>query len=206
MESPKGKAFSPKSLRPLPAIELFAWGVVTRPHGLRGHVLVKTLSQQPQAYPLSAFWLAREGDKIAQPYRVASLHPYKTRHPEDAAPPDLWLLRLRGVSDRNAAENLRQLYLYLPRTYLPPLEAGRFYYFEAEGAQVVDLNEGPKGRLREIRPGQAHDFFIVEAPEGALYWVPAPFIRQLDRTTSPPTLFVEGIEGLWDPSLAQGRP
>lgn len=203
MESPKRKAPGSESLTPLATEALFVWGFVTRPHGLKGHILAKTLSHQPKAYPLKVFWLGREGDLLAQPYLVASIHPYKAR---TAAPDSFWLLRFTTILDRNAAENLRQCYLYLPRTYLPPLAEGHFYYFEAEDAQVIDLREGPKGYLREIRPGNAHDFFIVEAPNGALYWVPAPFVRHLDRSTTPPTLYIEGVEGLWDPSLAQGRP
>jgi 16S rRNA processing protein RimM len=115
-------------------------------------------------------------------------------------------VRFTDITDRNASETLRGLHLYLPRHYLPPLPPGHFYYFEAANAQVVDKHEGPKGTLQEIVPGTAYDFFVVRGPQGEIYWVPAPFVGPLDKSTDPPTLWVEAPPGLWDPTLAQGRP
>ncbi len=138
--------------------------------------------------------------------QVERIAPYSSRSPEDARPEPFWRVRFAGVQDRNAAETLRGLHLYLARSYLPPLPPGHFYYFEAENARVVDIQEGPKGTLQEILPGPAYDFFVVRGLEGEFYWIPAPFVTHLDKTTLPPTLWVEAPPGLWDPTLAQGRP
>jgi ribosomal 30S subunit maturation factor RimM len=96
--------------------------------------------------------------------------------------------------------------LYLPRNFLPPLPPGHFYYLEAENAQVMDIREGLKGKLQAIIPGAAYDFFIVAGFSGETYWIPAPFVLRLDKETTPPTLWVEGPAGLWDPDLAKGQP
>ncbi len=179
---------------------------MTRPHGLRGHVLVRVFAQNPRAYPLRTFWTAFPGAPIAEPKQVVSVQPHEPRSPDDLKAEPVWRLRFISIEDRSAAETLRNLHLYLPRTYLPPLPPGHFYYFEAENAQVVDAQEGPKGILQEIVPGTAYDFFVVRDPEGETYWIPAPFVKHLDKTTCPPTLWVEVPPDLWDPSLAKGRP
>lgn len=208
MEGRKRKTRSPESesLTPLPLSELFLWGIITRPHGLRGHVLVRVFAQKPDAYPLKVFWVASRDAALAEPRAVASAYPYSNRSPDDPKTEPFWRVRFTDITDRNASETLRGLHLYLPRHYLPPLPPGHFYYFEAANAQVVDKHEGPKGTLQEIVPGTAYDFFVVRGPQGEIYWVPAPFVGPLDKSTDPPTLWVEAPPGLWDPKLAQGRP
>jgi len=168
--------------------------------------LIRVFAQNPRAYPLKTFWIAAPGASLAEPERVASIQPHHQRSPDDPKAEPIWRGRLTGINDRNAAETLRGLHLYLPRTYLPPLPPGHFYYFEAENARVIDAQDGPKGILQEIVPGAAYDFFVVQGSEGETYWIPAPFVKQLDKTTQPPTLWVEAPSDLWDPSLAKGRP
>jgi len=208
VESRERKTRRPESesLTPLPVQELFLWGIVTRPHGLRGHVLVRVFSKTPTAYPLKTFWAASKEAPVAEPRAVASARPFSNRSPDDPKAEPFWRIRFKGIQDRDAAETLRNLYLYLPRAYLPSLPPGHFYYFEAEKAQVIDRHEGPKGILQEIVPGPQYDFFVVRGPAGEIYWIPAPFVESLDKTTDPPTLWVEAPPGLWDPTLARGRP
>ncbi len=208
MERREGKTRRSKGeiLGPLSLSDLFLWGIVTRPHGLRGHVLIRVFAQNPRAYPLKTFWVTAPGAFLAEPKRVASIQPYHQRSPDDPRAEPIWRGRFTDIKDRNAAETLRGLHLYLPRAYLPPLPPGHFYYFEAENAQVADTREGPKGILQEIVPGPAYDFFVVQGVEGDIYWIPAPFVKHLDKTTQPPTLWVEAPSDLWDPNLAKGRP
>ncbi len=187
----------------LPLRELFLWGRITRAHGLRGHVLAESFSENPTAYDLRTFWIVQ--GEVGYPRKVAFIRPYSSQK-NDSKPHRWWRLRFTDTEDRTEAEKLRGIELYLPRAYLPPLEAGQFYYIEAQNARVVDEQGTLRGYLKDIQPGLAYDFFIVEGEEGATFWIPAPFVRHLDRSTSPPTLIVEGPEGIWDPSLARGLP
>jgi 16S rRNA processing protein RimM len=47
------------------------------------------------------------------------------------------LVRLAGVSDRDAAEALRGARVLVPRSEFPPLEPGEFYFCDLEGARAV---------------------------------------------------------------------
>lgn len=188
----------------LPISELFLWGRVTRAHGLQGHLVVECFSEKPQQYDLRFFWVLLPGAEAAVPHRVAFLRPHTSTKSSDR-PLRWWRLRFHGVKDRSEAETWVRAELYLPRAYLPPLADGEFYYVEALGAQVIDQYGILRGKLREIFPGAAYDFFIVENEEGETFWIPAPFISCLERREESPILRVEAPEGLWDASLAQGK-
>src|SRR5262245_49425231 len=71
--------------------------------------------------------------------------------------------RLRGVDDRNAAERLAQLRLFVPRERLPPPAADEFYHVDliglaavtADGTEVgtvVALPDFGAGDTLELRP------------------------------------------------------
>lgn len=201
MESPERSESRRTAIEVLPLSELFLWGQVRRPHGLRGHLIVEAFAEEPTRYDLRRFWVAGSYNSEATPYAVASLRPYAS-----VKASRYWRLRFQGISDRTAAERFVRAELYLPRSFLPPLPEGQFYYIEALGAQVVDQLGLRRGVLQAIHPGGAYDFFLVEDEKGAVFWVPAPFVQRLDRSTAPPTLFVVAPEGIWDPSLANGTP
>ncbi|MEN2993238.1 MAG: hypothetical protein ABDH91_06765 [Bacteroidia bacterium] len=193
------------SLKPLPLSELFLWGRVRRPHGLKGHLLAESFAENPTAYDRRYFWVVLPGSQEGMPYRVATLRPYAWSS-TSKAPNRLWRLRFAGDTHRTQAEIWKGAELWLPRRYLPPLEGDAFYYIEALGAQVVDSCGNLRGYLKAIQPGPAYDFFIVENEARASFWIPAPFVRRLRRESTPPCLEVEAPEDLWDPTLAQGRP
>ncbi|RMF48015.1 MAG: 16S rRNA processing protein RimM [Bacteroidetes bacterium] len=197
MEGSKGR--ESRELKPLPLSALFLWGRVLRPHGLQGALLVDVLAENPQAYDRSAFWVAFPGQLEAHPYRVAFLRPDRSSRTACR-----WRLKLSGVADRTQAEPFRGAELYLPRTYLPPLPEGQFYYVEAIGATVCEADGSPRGQLVEIFPGPAYDFFIVRNEQAEEFWIPAPFVKGLDRANH--RLYVEAPADLWDPNLARGRP
>ncbi|MEN3041226.1 MAG: ribosome maturation factor RimM [Bacteroidia bacterium] len=187
----------------LPLSEVFAWGRIVRAHGLKGYLIAESFSENPERYNLKTFWIKRGNVAIPQP--VEFIHRYESGKQDK--PRRWWRLRFAGVTDRTAAERWLRNVLYLPRAYLPPLEEeDSFYYIEAENALVVDTHGVVRGKLVDIHPGSAHDFFIVENERGEVFWIPAPFVKRLNKETHPPTLVIEAPEGLWDPSLAQGRP
>ncbi|MCS7188915.1 MAG: ribosome maturation factor RimM [Bacteroidia bacterium] len=204
MENPKAR--HTEELVPLPLHELFLWGRVLRPHGLRGHLLLECFSDAPQRYDHTTVWVLYPERDIAYPRRVLFFSRYLQKPTQQGSHSTYWRILLEGVPDRTAAESLRRVELYLPRTLLPPLSSPEeFYYVEAQSARVIDEKGVYRGTLREIRFGKAHDFFIVENDAGEQFWIPAPFVCKMDRQTIPPTLLVKGPEGIWDPDLARGK-
>jgi 16S rRNA processing protein RimM len=80
-----------------------------------------------------------------------------------------------GVEDRNQAEALRGLRLYLPRSALPQTETEEYYHADLIGLEAVLGDGTPVGRVRAI-----HDFGAGDTLELARCGAPAlmvPFTR-----------------------------
>jgi 16S rRNA processing protein RimM len=119
--------------------KLILVGIVTGPHGVGGAVRLKSFTARPEDIagygPLA--------DEAGRCYRVDLV----------GAGKGVLLARLAGVEDRNAAERLKGLRLYLPRSALPPAGVDEFYHADLIGLAVVGDDGTPIGRVRAI-----HDF------------------------------------------------
>ena len=85
------------------------------------------------------------------------------------------IARLAGVDDRNRAEALRGLRLYLPRAALPPPEAEEYYHADLIGLDAVLADGTPVGQVRAV-----HDFGAGDTLEIARAGAPpamVPFTR-----------------------------
>jgi 16S rRNA processing protein RimM len=85
------------------------------------------------------------------------------------------IARLPGVEDRNRAEELRGLRLYLPRAALPPPQEDEYYHADLIGLAAV-LGDGTSlGKVRAV-----HDFGAGDTLEIARAGAPpamVPFTR-----------------------------
>ena len=98
-------------------------GIVTGPQGVRGAVRIKSFTEVPED-------IARYG-----PLRDESGHQSFEVQVCGTAKGVL-IARLSGVEDRDQAEALRGLRLYLPRTALPQTEAEEYYHADLIGLGV----------------------------------------------------------------------
>ena len=81
-------------------------GRVLRPHGVRGDVAVEVLSDVPGRFePGSSLLAAREGETPAR-LKVAAGRPHKGGV----------VVRFEGIDDRDRAEELRGMWLEVPRS------------------------------------------------------------------------------------------
>ncbi|MEL6317233.1 MAG: ribosome maturation factor RimM [Pseudomonadota bacterium] len=72
--------------------------------------------------------------------------------------------RLSGVTDRDAAEALRGVRLYVARAALPEPEPDEFYHADLIGVRVVGLDGAPLGRVAAVFDHGAGDFLEVSRP------------------------------------------
>ena len=112
----------------MPADELVI-GYVAGAHGIRGGLRVKlfdpdSTSLQPG---LNVRLRTREGELMHR-FEVEGATP----HPGT----DQVRLRLVGIGDRNAAEDLRGLQVVVDRAELPPLDEDEYYLADLEGSAV----------------------------------------------------------------------
>jgi len=80
--------------------------------------------------------------------------------------------RLSGIEDRNQAEALRGLRLYLPRSALPQTGPDEYYHTDLIGLEAVLRNGTPVGRVRAIHDFGAGDTLEVARPDAQPIMVP----------------------------------
>jgi 16S rRNA processing protein RimM len=120
-------------------------------HGVRGEVRLWSFTEDPMAV---TGYGALESEDGSRRFTIEAIRPAKGH----------LVARLAGVSDRDAAEQLANLKLYVPRDRLPPLQEPETYYHadlvglaavSADGATLgtvtAVLNFGA-GDIIEIRP------------------------------------------------------
>ncbi len=127
--------------------DMITIGVVVKPQGRKGEVLVEPLSDRPDRFPgLAQAWIGPASGPGRQ-IRVASCWPHKGR----------FVLKLDGVDSIDDAERLRGQELRLDSAEIGPLPEGRYYHHELRGLVAID----PAGRSL----GQVAD--ILETGAGA---------------------------------------
>jgi 16S rRNA processing protein RimM len=119
-------------------------------HGIRGEVKLKSFTADPMAVKDYGPLMSEDGSAS---FEIEALRPAKGH----------LVARLRGVSDRDAAERLAHLRLFVPRERLPPAGADEFYHVDliglvavtADGTEVgtvVAVHDFGAGDILELRP------------------------------------------------------
>jgi 16S rRNA processing protein RimM len=124
------------------------------PHGVRGEVRLKSFTAESEA-------VARYGPLQTEDGRRSFEIEATLRQDKDGL-----IVRLRGIDDRNAAEALRNVRLYVPRARLPETEDSETYYHaDLIGLAVVDVQGASIGTVAGVQNFGAGDLIEVE-PHG----------------------------------------
>jgi 16S rRNA processing protein RimM len=137
-------------------------GVVTAPQGIQGAVRIKSFTEEPKDVARYGPVTDETGNRRFELRLIG-------------AGKGVVIARLSGIEDRNQAEALRGLRLYLPRSALPETGAEEYYHADLIGLEAVLVDGTPIGRVRAI-----HDFGAGDTLELARPGAPAvmvPFTR-----------------------------
>ncbi|NNF98841.1 MAG: 16S rRNA processing protein RimM [Desulfobacteraceae bacterium] len=74
-------------------------------------------------------------------------------------------LALADVTDRNQAETLIGTELFMPRSLLPELEAGTYYWCDIVGLSVFTTNGDFLGEVHSVLPTGSNDVYVVKPTE-----------------------------------------
>lgn len=163
-------------------------GEVLRPHGLRGELRVRLLTDYPERIEgLEQIHLAT--DVHGRQVRACQVQHMRMHQ-------RYGLLKLAGVDDRNAAEMLRELKVLVAIEDAVPLEEEEFYLFQLIGLQVLTLDGCDLGKVRDIIETGANDVYIVDSPDHGEILIPATADTLLETNISGGFLRVQLPEGL----------
>ncbi len=142
-------------MQPKPAYLLL--GEIMRPHGVRGELRVRLLTDYPERIAkLETIYLADSPEaQKPKPYHVTGMRMNG----------DFGLLKLSEVPDRTAAERYRGLFVLIDMEHAVPLEAGEFYLYQLIGLKVQTADGQPLGTLTEVLETGANDVYIVDSPQ-----------------------------------------
>lgn len=82
------------------------------------------------------------------------------------------IAKVPGVADRNAAEALKGLRLYVPRSALPAPEEEEFYHADLEGLRAELAEGGDLGRVRRVVNYGGGDMLEIDRAGGGSVLVP----------------------------------
>src|SRR6267143_7142374 len=127
-------------VEPAPAQQLLPVGRIARAHGLRGRIVLVPYNAESDALTqVSALWL-RTGEGEPRRYEVARA--------ERAA--QGYLVALRGIDDRDAADALRGNEALVERASLPAPAEGEVYAADLLGYAVCDQSGAPRGEVAGV--------------------------------------------------------
>ncbi len=131
-------------------IERIEIGTVSRPHGVTGEVKVRLAPEFVDALDTDAIKRVYLNDAEA-PVNVLGCRVHQ----------EALLLRLAGVTTRNAAETLRGVRVSLDERDLPELGDGEYYAHELIGFDVRDEEGQSLGELTEVLATGSNDVYVV---------------------------------------------
>ncbi len=125
-----------------------ALAAITGAHGVAGDVRLKLLG---------------EGFESLKPHKSFNGGELTVAHMRDDGKGGA-IARFAGISNRNAAEALRGTVLTVPRSALPPLEDGEYYYADLIGLAAVSDAGDPLGTVVAVENFGAGDVIEIERP------------------------------------------
>ena len=128
-------------------------GQIGSAHGLRGELRLKALTGDPMAI---ADYGPLESEDGGRTFEIVSLRPGK----------GVLIARFKGVDDRNAAEALCNLSLYVPRERLGPAGDGEFFHADLIGLATVGVDGSALGSVVAVQNFGAGDLLEIAPAAG----------------------------------------
>lgn len=131
-------------------------------HGIHGEVRLRSFTEDPAAV---ASYGPLESEDGTRRFEIEALRPGKGH----------FVARLTGIADRNAAEAITNLKLYVPRDRLPPIEdAETYYHADLVGLRAETPDGTTLGTVTAIHNFGAGDIIEI-APAGGGETLMLPF-------------------------------
>jgi 16S rRNA processing protein RimM len=140
-------------------------GRVVKPHGVHGDLIVEIITDFPERLAAGVSFRVGSADRPEGQHEVFRVRYHKRK----------WLLSVRDLRDRDAAEGWRGRFLFLPEQSLDELPEGFYYEHHLVGlacrspegrdlGEVTGIDEGPGQRRLVVRRGR-REFLVPYVSE-----------------------------------------
>ena len=163
-----------------------AIGLLRRPHGVRGEIMLEIQTNQPEQFSAGAtFYVGKE----YLPLTIAT----KRQHNKG------FLLSFEGINDRDEIGCFRNYHIYTKIIDLPSLPEGQFHNHQLIGLKVIEKEtQETLGELKEIIKTGANDVYLVKDESGREILLPAIPAVILDVELADRQMSVFLLPGLVD--------
>ncbi|MCO6524511.1 MAG: ribosome maturation factor RimM [Candidatus Schmidhempelia sp.] len=160
-------------------------------YGIRGWLRVFSFTEQSgNIFAYQPWYIQRAGT-----WQVVEVESYKP-HNQDT------IVKIVGIDDRDVANALTNVDIYVNADLLPQLTDGEFYWKDLIGCRVVTISGYDLGQVSELMETGANDVLVVKAnlkdafgkKERLLPFVEQQVIKNIDLKTRI-------IEVDWDPAF-----
>lgn len=142
---------------PAPAEEMVVLGKIVSVHGIRGEVKVYSFTDPLDNLLDYRRWTLKRGNEVRQAELV-----------QGRVQGNVLVAKLKGLDDREIARTFAEFEILVPRSELPVLDDGEFYWSQLEGLKVIDQNGQLFGILDHMLETGANDVMVVKPCAGSL--------------------------------------
>lgn len=129
-----------------------AIGLITGAHGLRGELKVELHTDFPERFaPNTEVYLGETLD----PAVIVGARPHQNQ----------MLVQFDEITDRDAAEELRGLWIFIPETDAVALEEDTYFVHDIVGLSVQTETGRLLGNVAEVLATGANDVYVVKTPD-----------------------------------------
>ncbi|KKO09527.1 hypothetical protein LCGC14_0030200 [marine sediment metagenome] len=159
---------------------LVVLGKIVGVHGIRGAVKVYSHTDPLDNVLDYPEWTLRRGSEV----RTASFTDARIQG-------RVLVVQLKGLNDRNQAQELVDFEICVVRNALPDLDEGEYYWHQLEGLQVVTLEGQLLGQIDHLLETGSNDVMVVKPCEGSLDqrerllpYLPGQYVKKIDLTAA----------------------
>lgn len=145
------------SASPAAAEDLIVLGRIYSVHGVRGEVKVYSFTDPLDNLLDYRHWTLRRDGEVQQAELVSGRVQAKAL-----------VAKLKGLDDREVARTFAGFDICVPRSQLPALDVGEYYWYQLEGLKVIDMQGQLLGRIDHLLETGANDVMVVRPCSGSL--------------------------------------
>ncbi|MGI6408699.1 MAG: ribosome maturation factor RimM [Gammaproteobacteria bacterium] len=137
--------------------ELIVMGKIGAVHGVRGEVKIHSFTDPTEnLFDYPVWHLRRDG--VTKQVKLASARSQGKG----------LVAKIEGLDDREIARTYTGFEICVPRSELPELEEGEYYWHQLVGLQVIDQQQQLLGKVSHLLETGANDVLVVQPCAGSL--------------------------------------
>lgn len=167
-------------------------GIILRPHGLRGMLKVRPLTDDPNRFfDLTKISLHHKG-RFAGELQIERV---------EMSNPQSLLIKFHEYNSINEVEPLRGAEIRIPRAECLPTAADQFYHFDLIGLPVQTTSGRVLGTVSEVREHPGNDIWVVHDTEHRELLIPAIASVIKEVNLKKQRIVITPLPGLFDDAV-----